>query len=31
MEALATTQKPFAIVGEGASGKSALIKEFLFN
>ncbi len=31
MESLITTQKPIAICGEGASGKSSLIKDFVFS
>ena len=30
MELLLTTQKPILIMGEGASGKSSLIKDMLF-
>lgn len=31
MESLITTQKPIAICGDGASGKSSMIKDFVFN
>lgn len=30
MELLLTTQKPILVMGEGASGKSCLIKDMLF-
>jgi len=31
MESLLTTQKPIAVVGDGACGKSSMIKDFIFN
>ena len=31
IESLLTTQKPVAICGDGACGKSSLIKDFIFN
>jgi GTPase SAR1 family protein len=31
MESLLTTQKPVAICGDGACGKTSMIKDFVFN